>query len=45
MEATIKQKLATFYSTTNTLKANFENILNFFNSRIPMQMQRLLTLK
>jgi len=33
IEDTIEQKLETFYTTANTVKANFENILNFFNNR------------
>lgn len=33
VEDTIEQKLETFYTTANTVKANFENILNFFNNR------------
>ena len=30
---TFEQKLETFYTTANTVKANFENILNFFTNR------------
>jgi transposase len=33
IEDTFEQKLDTFYTTANTVKANFENILNFFNNR------------
>lgn len=33
MEETFERKLDTFYTTANTVKANFENILNFFNNR------------
>jgi len=33
IEDTMEQKLETFYTTANTVKANFENILNFFNNR------------
>ncbi len=33
MEDTFEQKLETFYTTANTVKANFENILNFFMNR------------
>jgi len=33
IEDTIEQKLETFHTTANTVKANFENILNFFNNR------------
>jgi transposase len=33
VEDTFEQKLKTFYTTANTVKANFENILNFFNNR------------
>lgn len=33
MEDTFEEKLETFYTTANTVKANFENILNFFNNR------------
>ena len=33
IEDTFKNQLKTFYTTANTLKANFNNILNFFNSR------------
>lgn len=33
IEDTIELKLETFYTTANTVKANFENILNFFNNR------------
>lgn len=33
IEDTFEQKLETFYTTANTVKANFENILNFFNNR------------
>ena len=33
IEDTLEQKLETFYTTANTVKANFENILNFFNNR------------
>lgn len=33
IEDTIKKELETFYTTANTIKANFENILNFFNNR------------
>ena len=33
IEDTIEKKLETFYTTANTVKANFENILNFFNNR------------
>lgn len=32
-EDTMEQKLETFYTTANTVKANSENILNFFNNR------------
>lgn len=30
---TFENKLKTFYTSANTLKANFKNILNFFNNR------------
>jgi transposase len=33
IENTMEQKLETFYTTANTVKANFDNILNFFNNR------------
>ena len=33
IEETMDQKLETFYTTANTVKANFDNILNFFNNR------------
>ena len=33
VEDTFEEKLETFYTTANTVKANFENILNFFNNR------------
>lgn len=33
IEDTFEQKLETFYTTANTVKANFENILNFFMNR------------
>ena len=33
IEDTTQRKLETFYTTANTVKANFENILNFFNNR------------
>ena len=33
MDDTFEEKLETFYTTANTVKANFENILNFFNNR------------
>lgn len=33
IEDTMEQKLETFYTTANTVKANLENILNFFNNR------------
>ncbi|WP_296437214.1 transposase [Winogradskyella sp.] len=33
IEDTIEKELETFYTTANTVKANFENILNFFNNR------------
>jgi transposase len=33
IEDTFEQKLETFYTTANTVKANFKNILNFFNNR------------
>jgi len=33
IEETIEKKLETFYTTANTVKANFENILNFFINR------------
>jgi transposase len=33
IEDTFEEKLETFYTTANTVKANFENILNFFNNR------------
>jgi transposase len=33
IEKTFEQKLKTFYTTANTIKSNFENILNFFNNR------------
>lgn len=33
IEDTFENKLETFYTTANTLKANFINILNFFNNR------------
>ena len=33
IENTFENKLETFYTSANTLKANFTNILNFFNNR------------
>ncbi|QFZ55278.1 transposase [Oceanihabitans sp. IOP_32] len=33
IEDTFEQKLETFYTTANTVRANFDNILNFFNNR------------
>jgi transposase len=33
IEDTFEQKLETFYTTANTVKANFDNILNFFINR------------
>jgi len=33
IEDTFEEKLETFYTTANTVKANFDNILNFFNNR------------
>ena len=33
IEDTFDKKIETFYTTANTLKANFDNILNFFNNR------------
>jgi transposase len=33
IEHTYKNELKTFYTSTNTVKANFKNILNFFNHR------------
>lgn len=33
IEDTTEKELETFYTTANTVKANFENILNFFNNR------------
>ena len=33
IEDTFEEKLETFYTTAKTVKANFENILNFFNNR------------
>lgn len=33
MGQTFKNELKTFYTATNTIKANFSNILNFFNNR------------
>ena len=33
IEDTFEKKLETFYTSTNTVKANFDNILNFFNNR------------
>lgn len=33
IEDTFEQKLETFYTTANTVKANFKNILNFFLNR------------
>ena len=33
MEDTFKNELKTFYTSANTVKANFNNILNFFNNR------------
>jgi len=33
IEDTFKKKLETFYTTANTIKANFNNILNFFIKR------------
>ncbi len=33
IEETFEEKLETFYTTANTVKANFDNILNFFNNR------------
>lgn len=33
IEDTFKNELKTFYTSTNTVKANFRNILNFFNNR------------
>jgi len=33
IEDTFEDKLETFYTTANTVKANFDNILNFFNNR------------
>lgn len=33
IEKTYSEKLETFYTTANTVKANFENILNFFINR------------
>lgn len=33
IEETFKNKLVTFYTSANTVKANFKNILNFFNNR------------
>lgn len=33
IEDTFESKLETFYTSANTLKANFTNILNFFNNR------------
>jgi len=33
IEDTMQQELETFYTTANTIKANDENILNFFNNR------------
>jgi len=33
IEDTYEEKLETFYTTANTVKSNFDNILNFFNNR------------
>ena len=33
IQDTFEEKLETFYTTANTVKANFDNILNFFNNR------------
>lgn len=33
IEDTFKKELKTFYTTANTVKTNFENILNFFTNR------------
>ena len=33
MEDTFENKLETFYTSANTVKTNFKNILNFFNNR------------
>jgi len=33
IEKTVTEELKTFYTTANTVKANFENILNFFVNR------------
>ncbi|MBT8245651.1 MAG: hypothetical protein HKP48_09705 [Winogradskyella sp.] len=33
IEDTFTKELKTFYRSANTLKANFSNILNFFNNR------------
>jgi len=33
IENTFKKELKTFYTTANTVKTNFENILNFFTNR------------
>ena len=33
IEQTFENKLETFYTSANTVKANFKNILNFFNNR------------
>lgn len=33
IENTFKNELKTFYTSANTVKANFKNILNFFNNR------------
>ncbi len=33
IEETFENKLETFYTSANTVKANFKNILNFFNNR------------
>ncbi len=33
IEDTFEEKLETFYTSANTVKANFDNILNFFNNR------------
>jgi transposase len=33
IEDTFQKKLETFYTTGNTVKSNFDNILNFFNNR------------
>ena len=33
IEDTFEEKLETFYTTANTVKAHFNNILNFFDNR------------